>query len=77
MGTCGPLWGCFPERRGPPCGERVTGVSGAGPEDRWGMMGEERVEVDSKAYGLDWQVLGKMMDFRNSPMAFHGLLRQH
>lgn len=40
------------------------------------MMGEERVEVDSKAYGLDWQVLGKMMDFRNSPMAFHGLLRQ-
>ena len=39
------------------------GVSRAGPEDRWGMMGEERVEVDSKANGLDWQVLGKMMDF--------------
>ena len=46
-----------------PCGEWVTGVSRAGPEDRWGMMGEEKVKVDFKAYSLDWQVWGKMMDF--------------
>ena len=38
-------------------------MSRAGPEDRWGMMGEEKVKADFKAYGLDWQVWGKMMDF--------------
>lgn len=36
---------------------------GGVPEDRWGMIGEEKVEDDSKVYGLGRQVWGKMMAF--------------
>ena len=39
-----------------PRGEQVLEVDKVGPEDRWGMLGREPGEDDSKVYSLGWQV---------------------